>query len=127
MSTDTVAWFEVATDDADGAQEFYGELFGWTFNADPTSAAQGMDYRVISYRGSDAPVGGIFATGGAFPNHGVFSVAVANVADACARAEKLGGTVVNAVTKPAAGPPFAYLKDRSGNLFGIFTPPPKTD
>jgi uncharacterized protein len=127
MSTDTVAWFEVATDDADGAQEFYGELFGWKFAADSAASAGGMDYRLISYRGSDAPVGGIFASGGSFPNHAVFSVLVADVGDACARAEKLGGTVVNAVTAPEAGPAFAYLRDRSGNLFGIFTPPPKTD
>ena len=123
MSTDTVAWFEVATDDADSAQQFYGELFGWTMAADPAAAGAGMDYRVITYRGGDQPVGGIFATNGNFPNHAVFSVAVADVAEACARAEKLGGTLVNAVTEPAAGPAFAYLRDRSGNLFGIFTPP----
>ncbi len=122
MNMDTVAWFEVATDDAAGAQEFYGELFGWTFAADPDAAAGGMDYRLISYPGGERPAGGVFATGGQFPNHAVFSVAVADVAEACARAEKLGGTVVHAVTEPGAGPAFAYLKDRSGNLFGIFTP-----
>lgn len=127
MSTDTVAWFEVATDDADGAQEFYGELFGWTFAADPVAAASGMDYRLINYRGTDQPVGGIFATRGEFPNHAVFSVAVANVAETCTKVEKLGGTVVHSVAEPQSGPAFAYLKDRSGNLLGIFTPPPKAD
>ena len=123
MNTDTVAWFEIATRDADAAQEFFGELFGWSFATDPTSAAAGMDYRVITYRGNDQPVGGIFATGGSRPDHAVFSIVVADVAETCAQAEKLGGQVVNAVTEPVAGPAFAYLKDRSGNLFGIFTPP----
>lgn len=123
MSTDTVIWFEVATDDPAGAQEFYGELFGWTFAADPEAASGGIDYRVITYRGGETPVGGVFASGGAFPNHAVFSVGVANVAETCARVEKLGGTIVRSEPEPAAGPPFAYVRDRSGNLFGIFTPP----
>jgi uncharacterized protein len=123
MSTDTVAWFEVGTDDPEGAQEFYGGLFGWTFASDPVSAEQGMDYRLISYRdGGAAPVGGLFASQGKFPGYAVFSVMVANVAEACAQAEKLGGKVVRAVTDPEAGPAFAYLTDRSGNLFGIFSP-----
>jgi predicted enzyme related to lactoylglutathione lyase len=122
MTHNTVAWFEVATGDADGAQEFYGELFGWKFAADPVSASQGMDYRLITYPGQDQPAGGIFATGGKLPEHAVFTVAVADVAETCAQAEKLGGTVVNAVTEPSAGPAFGYLKDRAGNLFGIFTP-----
>jgi len=125
MSIDTVAWFEVATDDPDGAQEFYAELFGWTFTPDPNSARAGMDYRLITYRDGARPAGGIFATRGEFPAHGVFSVAVADVGEVCARVEKLGGTVVHAVTAPEAGPAFGYVRDRSGNLFGIFTPPPQ--
>jgi hypothetical protein len=39
----TLAWFEVATSDPDGAQKFYGELFNWSFAADPAAAAGGMD------------------------------------------------------------------------------------
>lgn len=123
MTANTVAWFEVATSDAEAAKEFYGELFGWTFAADPGAASVGMDYRLITYPGSDQPVGGIFGTGGRQPDHAVFSVAVPDVEDTCARAEKLGGTVVYAETKPQTGPAFAYVKDRSGNLIGIFTPP----
>lgn len=122
MSSNTVAWFEVATDDADGAQEFYGELFGWTFTTDTEIAKGGMDYRVITYRDADAPAGGLFVTGGKFPGHAVFHVAVPSVADTCAAIEKLGGTVVQAVPENPNGPAFAYVKDRSGNQFGIFTP-----
>lgn len=125
MTNNTVAWFEVATGDADGAQEFYSELFGWTITADPEAASTGMDYRLISYPGDDRPVGGIFGTGGGMPDHAVFTVAVADVAETCARAEKLGGTLVQAVTEPEVGPAFAYLRDRAGNLIGIFTPSAK--
>jgi hypothetical protein len=123
MDINTIAWFEVATGDADRAQEFYGELFGWTFAADPDAARAGMDYRLVPYPGGDRPVGGIFGTGGAIPDHAVLSVAVASAAETCARAEKLGATVVQSVTEPEVGPAFAYLRDRAGNLFGIFAPP----
>lgn len=122
MTANMVAWFEVATSEPEAAQEFYGELFGWKFAADPGAASVGMDYRLITYPGGDQPVGGIFGTGGRQPDHAVFSVAVTDVADVCERAEKLGGTVVFAETQPQTGPAFAYLKDRSGNLIGIFTP-----
>jgi hypothetical protein len=121
-SVNTVGWFEVATDDPDGAQRFYGELFGWTFNPDPDAAKVGMDYRLVTYPGEERPVGGVFGTKGGFPNHAVFSIVVADVAEACASAEKLGGEVVQTVTEPEAGPAFAYLRDPAGNLFGIFSP-----
>lgn len=116
MSMNTVAWFEVGTDDPAGAQEFYGEMFGWTFTADPE------DYRMVSYRDSEAPAGGLMVTEPGTPGHAVFYVAVADLAEACARAEKLGGTVDAAFTEPGSGPPFAYLRDRAGNRFGVFTP-----
>ncbi len=119
MSNNTVTWFEVATDEPKVAEEFYGELFGWTFgtNADPE---EGKDYRMISAGGSQAPVGGLLVTAGRLPNHAVFYVQVADVREACTQAEKLGGTVVQ--SSPDTPTPFAYLKDRSGNLFGVFSP-----
>lgn len=123
MTHNTVAWFEVATTEPDAAQEFYSELFGWAFAPDPDAAKAGMDYRVVTYPGSDQPAGGILNTGGSLPDHAVFFVAVADVAETCSRAEQLGATVTFAERKPKVGPPLAYLRDRSGNLFGIFTPP----
>lgn len=123
MSTDTVTWFEIATDDAKGAEEFYGELFGWSFASDPNSAAEGMDYRLISSRGTQGPSGGLMVTGGRFPNHAVFYVQVDDIREACARVEKLGGSVVQ--SQPDSATAFAYVKDRSGNLFGMFTPAAK--
>ncbi|MCF6471614.1 hypothetical protein FAF44_24930 [Nonomuraea sp. MG754425] len=45
----TVAWFEVATADPEGAERFYGGLFGRTF-----AAADGQaGYRVINRPGVD--------------------------------------------------------------------------
>lgn len=113
----TVTWFEVATDDPEGAQSFYGGLFGWTF----TPGGQGpIDYRMIVNPGAEQPAGGLFNTKGEFPSHAVFHVQVADVEETCAQSEALGGKVVMKVIDDGAGTDFAYLRDTSGSLFGVF-------
>ncbi|MFF5208090.1 VOC family protein [Streptosporangium sp. NPDC000396] len=119
----TVAWFEIATDDPQGAEKFYGELFGWSFAVDENAAKGGMDYRLIGYPGAEGFGGGLYATGGASPGHAIFSVAVADTAATCERVEGLGGEVVFRLLGNSNGPDFAYLRDTAGNLFGVFTPP----
>lgn len=123
FTPNTLAWFEVATDDPDTAASFYTDLFGWTFSPFGDPETTGMDYRVATMRGSDVPFGGVVATGGATPGHAVFYIAVADVAATCAAAEQLGGKVVSKELEPVAGPAFAYLRDAVGSLFGVFTPP----
>lgn len=115
-----VTWFEIATGDADATEKFYGDLFGWTY--EPGDEI-GMDYRMIHYPGQERASGGLYATT-EMPQHAVFTVAVADVAATCARVEELGGSVLTAVAAPDSGPAFAYLRDSTGNVFGIFTPPP---
>jgi Predicted enzyme related to lactoylglutathione lyase len=127
MSTpaiNTVAWFEVATDDPDGAQRFYGDLFGWRFAPFAGSEALGMDYRLIRYGEDAPPQGGVYGTGGDRPNHAIFVVRVADVTATCERAERLGGKVINKIVGNEVGPEFAYLRDVSGNVFGVFRPRP---
>ncbi|MFF0769426.1 VOC family protein [Nonomuraea wenchangensis] len=114
----TVTWFEVATGDPEGAQRFYGGLFGWTFAAGDGGGP--MDYRMIGYAGGGEPAGGLFNTKGEFPDHAVFHVQVADVEETCARTEALGGKVITEVVGDGAGTDFAYLQDTSGSLFGIF-------
>jgi predicted enzyme related to lactoylglutathione lyase len=122
ITPNSLAWFEVATDNPDTATSFYADLFGWTFSpfADPETT--GMDYRVAALPGCD-PFGGVVATGGTMPGHAVFYIAVADVAATCESAEHLGGKVVSKALDPPAGPAFAYLQDPVGSLFGVFTPP----
>jgi predicted enzyme related to lactoylglutathione lyase len=123
FTPNTLAWFEVATDDPDNATAFYADLFGWSFSpfADPETT--GMDYRVATLPGSDQPFGGVAATGGTMPGHAVFYIAVSDVAATCSATEQLGGKVEHRELEPSAGPPFAYLRDPVGSLFGVFTPP----
>jgi len=120
----TLAWFEVATDDPDGAQKFYGSLFDWSFDADGRAAAGGMDYRNITASGAEGPMGGLFGTQGRVPGHAVFYILVADVETTCADAEQLGGSVISKYLEPGPGAPTsAYLRDPSGNQFGVFSPP----
>jgi len=120
----SLAWFEVASDDPDGAQKFYGSLFDWTFDSESSVASDSMDYRNIKASGAETPMGGIFGTRGQLPGHAVFYILVADVDATCTDAEQLGGSVVSKHLDPGPGAPaFAYLRDPSGNQFGIFTPP----
>jgi uncharacterized protein len=123
FTPNTLAWFEVATDDPDTATSFYSDLFGWTFSPFGDPETTGVDYRVAAMPGSETPFGGVVATGGAMPGHAIFYIAVADVAASCAAAEQHGGKVVSKELDPPAGPPFAYLRDAVGSLFGVFTPP----
>ncbi|MFG1705900.1 VOC family protein [Nonomuraea sp. M3C6] len=113
----TVTWFEVATDDPESAQTFYGGLFGWTFARDDEGP---IDYRMIGYPGGERPAGGLYNTKGEFPSHAVFHVQVADVEETCAKSESLGGKVVMKVIDDGAGTDFAYVRDTSGSLFGVF-------
>ncbi|MGW4800604.1 VOC family protein [Nonomuraea sp. NPDC004297] len=112
----TVAWFEVATADPEGAERFYGGLFGWTFAAADGQAGN----QVINFPGVEEPAGGLYDTEGERPAHAVFVVQVADVEAACATSESLGGKVVTKVIGEGPGVDFAYLRDPSDSVFGIF-------
>src|SRR4051812_3188444 len=50
-------WSEIAATDANTAQAFYENVFGWTFKHG--DATPGMDYREFT-TGGDRPVGGLY-------------------------------------------------------------------
>lgn len=113
----TVAWFQVGTDAPQEARRFYGDLFGWRFDDD------GDGYDLISYSGSDVPVGGVSHEPDASGNHAIFYVLVRDVDSSCVEAEKCGGRVAVPTTMTGSGLTFAHLEDPSGNRFAVFTPP----
>lgn len=53
-------WYELMTTDPEGAAAFYGQIVGWTIAAhsDPSSASDGMDYRMIQ-RSDGGQAGGV--------------------------------------------------------------------
>ncbi|GLW67701.1 glyoxalase [Actinomadura rubrobrunea] len=114
----TVAWFQVCTDNPGAARGFYGGLFGWEFTESDTG------YELISHPGAEAPSGGMVRVPDAGKNSATFLVVVQDVAAACARAEQLGGKILVPPTTAPSGLVFADLLDPSGNHFGIYSPPP---
>ena len=115
-----VGWVQIGTDDPKAAKRFYGELFDWTFIADPNAGGR---YDLITFPGFDAPRGGLMDTEGESPNHAIFMIVVADVRASVAAAEKLGGKVAVPPTTTPTGLVFAELLDPAGNHFGVFTPP----
>ncbi|MEH1011669.1 VOC family protein [Micromonospora sp. CPCC 206060] len=120
--TNAVTWFEIGTDQPEAAERFYAELFGWTFGTEPGAAGD------PAYRTTDTGVegsigGGIRDSGGAYPGYAIFYVQVADVADACRRAEAAGGKVLVPAKSAASGLTFAHLLDPTGNHIGVYAPP----
>lgn len=121
-ANDTVAWFQIGTSDSAAAQQFYGDLFGWTFREDPGS---GPGYQLVGYPEQPAPVGGITPVDQGEPRYAAFCVQVADVEQTCTRAAELGGKVVQSAQRTPRGLLSAHLLDADGNRFVVFTPAPQ--
>ncbi len=127
MSTDTtpspVSWFEIGTDDPAAARQFYGEMFGWTFDVDGP-------YSVITTGPDHTLQGGIQDTGGPLPQgtppaYAVPCIQVSDVAAMCDRTVDLGGKVLVPATNTPPGLVYAHVADPTGNHIGLFAPPPE--
>ncbi|MRH88297.1 VOC family protein [Nocardia sp. SYP-A9097] len=117
----TVAWFQIGSDNPEQVKSFYADLFGWSYLADPDFDG---NYDMVTYPGNPQPRGGIARTPDSTANHAIFYVLVTDVAATIATAEKLGAKIEAPLTKTPSGLIFAELRDTSGNHFGVFTPPP---
>ena len=111
----TLAWFEIATGDPDGAQKFYGSLFDWTFDRDNPTASGGIDYRNIKASGADRPIGGVVGTGAQVPDHALFYILVANVEAQAHHARALIGTMAAEAGVGHNGPDIAVKTDLGPN------------
>ena len=113
-----VAFFEVSSPDAERAQRFYGELFGWQVATDPEMGGYGL---------VDTAAGGSAIGGGIGPveegdSAGVrIYVRVDDLEAALQRAEQLGGTrLVPPTDLPAGYGRFALFADPDGNPVGLW-------
>src|SRR3954468_24158618 len=83
-----VAWFDITTTDLAKSKEFYGKLFGWTFNP-----VMGSD------QAAEIAVGGVGigtirgADGKITPFNGVVYIQVSDLPASCKKAKELGGTI----------------------------------
>ncbi|MEH0416842.1 VOC family protein [Streptomyces sp. B21-083] len=117
----SVAWFEIGTDQPEGVKQFYGQLFDWSFQLNTNTP--GVNYHAVVTPGAQQPTGGVWESEGNFPDYAVFYVLVQDVAATVERAEELGGKVLMAPTTDAAGLTFARLEDSTGHNFGVFSAP----
>jgi predicted enzyme related to lactoylglutathione lyase len=104
-------WNELATNDPDRARKFYGELFGWTAEADETGYA--------TIRNGDALNGGIRPLRDGEPPNWLVYFTVESVADAVDAAAGAGGGVEDGPFDVQLGR-IAVVSDPQGATFGLF-------
>ncbi|QDY09925.1 VOC family protein [Micromonospora sp. HM134] len=119
MTSTPVTWFEIGTDRPDEAQGFYAELFGWTFTEEGT--AGGGSYRTTTAGEPTGIGGGIRALVEGAPGYAILYAEVADVAQACGRAEAAGGTVLTPPRTTPGGLTLALLRDPVGTHLGLFS------
>ena len=111
-SSGKIVHIELPASDADRAQRFYSELFGWQF-AD--SGMEGIDYRM--FREGDQG-GAVFTMEGSAPGAVIYYGSDDIDAD-LAKVRELGGEAEDKQPIPGVGW-FAGCKDPEGNAFSLF-------
>ncbi|MGI9009543.1 MAG: VOC family protein [Streptosporangiaceae bacterium] len=112
-----VAFFEITSPDHERAQKFYGELFGWTVNADPAMGGYGL---VDTGAGESAIGGGIGPAESGEKNVKIY-MRVDDLDAYLDRAEKLGGTrVAPPMDLPEGYGRIANFADPDGNQVGLW-------
>lgn len=116
-----VAWFDLTTTNLSQSKNFYGKLFGWTFQP-----VQGTDQAVEIVAGGTG-IGTLRgAEGKISPFNGVAYIQVSELETSCKKAKELGGTI-------APGFPFdlpdgkgaiALVLDPSGHPVGLYSRTP---
>jgi uncharacterized protein len=109
-----LAWADNATTDAEAAQGFYGDLFGWSYD----EVSEQPPYWVI--KNGDRSQGGMTVPPEGVPANWFPYFAVEDVEAAVAKAEEAGG-------KPFMGPMdvpsgrFALIQDPQGAVFAVLS------
>jgi predicted enzyme related to lactoylglutathione lyase len=110
-------WLELLTENAEAAQPFYEELFGWSF----TAADRFPDYRTITHAGR--AIGGMLVTAGTDPDtpesRWIGSISVSDVDETSRKAVSLGGTVLYGPIDSGERGRFAQIEDSQGADFVV--------
>lgn len=116
----TPCWIDLATPDIDGAERFYGELFGWQIPELPNSAEMG-GYRRAKKGGRD--VAGVYplTQEGQHPAWATYVSVTDAAATAAAVKENGGSTIVEPMDVSGLGH-MAVFADPAGAVFGVWQP-----
>lgn len=119
-----VVHFEIIGKDPEKLRNYFGELFGWSFdNSSPVAEAvsepsnYGFVDRVTTSDGTGIP-GGV-GGGAGYPAHVVFYVGVPDVEAALREAERLGGQRQLGPERAPTGLVIGHFTDPEGNLIGV--------
>ncbi len=119
MQHGAFSWFELMTEDAGAAKDFYTKLFGWVLEDMPM---EGMTYTVVKVSGKE--VAGIMATPpeakGTPPMWGVY-VTVDDVDATAAQAEGLGAKIMMPPRDIPNVGRFCLIQDPQGAMISIIT------
>ncbi|MHB1846411.1 MAG: VOC family protein [Deltaproteobacteria bacterium] len=120
-SPGTFCWTDLTASDVNLAKRFYGDLFGWTFEAMPMD--QGMTYTFAKLRGRDVgalmPMRSEQNDQGARP-HWNITFSVANVEAASKKATALGGKLLAPPADVPEAGRMAIVQDPSGATFNLW-------
>lgn len=115
-----VVHFEVIGKDADRLQSYYGELFGWQFDADNP-----MNYGMVPREGN-VNAEGIGIGGGVgggmegYEGHVTFYVEVPDIEAALQKAESLGGKrMMGPDSPPGSQVEIGLFSDPEGHVVGV--------
>jgi predicted enzyme related to lactoylglutathione lyase len=113
-------WAELGTSDADGAQRFYEQVFGWTTH---DMGPEYGGYRIFNV-GETGIAGLMQLPDASIPPHWQPYVAVDDTDATVAKATELGGSaLMEPMDVPEVGR-IAVLRDPQGATFGILRPEP---
>jgi uncharacterized protein len=112
-----ITWFELHTAEPERTKEFYGSVFGWTFD-------ESMPGYTMIQLGEGAPIGGgLVDNRGEYPNDAIFMVQVPDVAATIEATRAAGGSVIAEAQSMPTGLTFGYVANPDGAVFGVWCPP----
>ncbi len=113
-----VAWFDITTTDLAKSKEFYGKLFGWTFNA-VTGSNQAVEI-VVGETGIGTLRG---AEGKITPFNGVVYIQVSDLPASCEKAKQLGAVIPEGFpfNLPDGRGAIAVVVDPAGHPIGLYS------
>lgn len=117
----TFCWIDLATTDRAGARKFYGELFGWSYQENPTGPD--MTYTIAQLGEKDvAGMGDLQAEQKqqGVPPHWMSYVAVDDASAAAEKAKSLGGMVLVPPFDVMEHGRMAVMMDPDGAMFSVW-------
>jgi len=119
MSNHPIVHIEIPAKKAGEAGKFYGDLFGWKIEADPT-------YNYVQFQAEGGPGGGFVEVGGSAPipykaDSLLVYVGTDDIDATLAKVEALGGKTVLPKTEIPQMGWWAVFADPTGNRVGLFS------